>query len=101
MGVGTRFGPTPEKASITRGVTVLVWFSMKVPVDMNVNVVRAKKLTNIRAAGKDEAAILTPHREIAIEWALEWMEQDELLEATPRSLRLRKRVLPRSQRKRG
>jgi GTP-binding protein len=69
--------------------------------DLNVNAVRAKKLTNIRAAGKDEAAVLTPHRAIAIEWALEWMEDDELLEATPASLRLRKRRLPRSQRKRG
>jgi GTP-binding protein len=69
--------------------------------DMNVNVVRAKKLTNVRAAGKDDAAVLTPPREVAIEWALEWMEEDELLEATPTSLRLRKRILPRNLRKRG
>jgi len=68
--------------------------------DLNVNVVRAKKLTNIRAAGKDENAVLSPPREIEIEWGLEWMEDDELLEVTPRSLRLRKRVLSRSGRKR-
>jgi GTP-binding protein len=68
--------------------------------DMNVNVVRAKKLNNIRAAGKDESVILTPHREIKIEWALEWIESDELLEVTPRSLRLRKRQLPAGLRKR-
>jgi GTP-binding protein len=68
--------------------------------DMNVNAVRAKKLTNIRAAGKDEATILTPAREVAIEWALEWLEDDELLEVTPQSLRLRKRVLSGSFRKR-
>ena len=68
--------------------------------DMNVNAVRAKKLTNIRAAGKDEATILTPPREVAIEWALEWLEDDELLEVTPQSLRLRKRVLSGSFRKR-
>ena len=68
--------------------------------DMNVNAVRAKKLTNIRAAGKDEATILTPAREVAIEWALEWLEDDELLEVTPASLRLRKRVLSGSFRKR-
>jgi len=67
--------------------------------DMNVNAVRAKKLTNIRAAGKDEATILTPAREVAIEWALEWLEDDELLEVTPESLRLRKRVLSASFRK--
>jgi GTP-binding protein len=69
--------------------------------DLNVNAVRAKKLTNIRAAGKDDAIVLTPPRSVRIEWALEWMEEDELLEATPQALRLRKRVLPRSLRKRG
>ncbi len=68
--------------------------------DMNVNVVRAKKLTNIRAANKDENTVLSPPREIEIEWALEWMEDDELLEVTPQSLRLRKRKLSRSERKR-
>ena len=68
--------------------------------DLNVNAVRAKKLTNIRAANKDEAVTLTPAREVGIEWALEWMGEDELLEATPQSLRLRKRVLPRNLRKR-
>jgi GTP-binding protein len=68
--------------------------------DMNVNVVRMKKLTNIRAAGKDENTVLSPPRTIEIEWALEWMEDDELLEVTPQTLRLRKRKLSRSQRKR-
>ena len=68
--------------------------------DMNVNVVRAKKLTNIRAAGKDDSVILTPPREVRIEWALEWIEGDELLEVTPNSLRLRKRALSASLRKR-
>ena len=69
--------------------------------DMNVNVVRAKKLTNIRAAGKDEAAVLSPPREVAIEWGLEWLGEDELLEVTPAHLRLRKRILPANLRKRG
>ena len=68
--------------------------------DMNVNVTRAKKLTNVRAAGKDEAAVLTPPREVQIEWALEWMEEDELLEVTPLNLRLRKRILRAGLRKR-
>jgi GTP-binding protein len=68
--------------------------------DMNVNVTRLKKLTNIRAAGKDDALILTPPRNVQIEWALEWMENDELLEVTPANLRLRKRVLPANLRKR-
>ncbi|MFQ5515235.1 MAG: translational GTPase TypA [Myxococcota bacterium] len=69
--------------------------------DMNVNVCRGKKLTNVRAAGKDEAAILTPPRELTIERALEWIAEDELLEVTPESLRLRKRILPANLRKRG
>jgi GTP-binding protein len=68
--------------------------------DMNVNVTRPKKLTNVRAAGKDDAAVLTPPRAVQIEWALEWMQDDELLEVTPASLRLRKRILPASLRKR-
>ncbi len=71
------------------------------PGDMNVNVCRGKKLTNVRAAGKDDAAVLTPHRVIQIEWALEWMGENELLEVTPKSLRLRKRTLARNLRKRG
>ena len=68
--------------------------------DLNVNVSRQKKLTNVRAAGKDENAILTPPRELTIEAALEWVEDDELLEVTPKQLRLRKRVLPARLRKR-
>jgi GTP-binding protein len=70
------------------------------PGDMNVHVGRSKKLTNIRAAGKDEAIVLTPPRIHSIETALGWIEDDELLEVTPRHLRLRKRALSASQRKR-
>jgi GTP-binding protein len=70
------------------------------PGDLNVNVVRAKKLTNIRAAGKDENTVLSPPRKLTIESALEWIEDDELLEVTPESLRLRKRELRANLRKR-
>ncbi len=70
------------------------------PGDLNVNVVKAKKLTNIRAAGKDENTVLSPPRRLTIESALEWIEDDELLEVTPQSLRLRKRELSASRRKR-
>ena len=69
--------------------------------DLNVHVARAKKLTNIRAAGKDEATILTPPRLVNIEWALGWIADDELLEVTPQSLRLRKKVLASNLRKRS
>ncbi len=68
--------------------------------DLNVNVCRAKKLTNVRAAGRDEAEILTPPRQLTIETALEWIEEDELLEVTPGALRLRKKILPANLRKR-
>ena len=71
------------------------------PQDVNVNATRPKKLTNVRAAGKDEAAVLSPHRKLGIEWALEWINDDELLEVTPKSLRLRKRILNASFRKRA
>jgi len=68
--------------------------------DMNVHVARMKKLTNIRAAGKDENIVLTPPRQLTIETALGWIADDELLEVTPKSLRLRKKVLSASHRKR-
>jgi len=68
--------------------------------DMVVNAVRAKKLTNIRAAGKDENTVVTPPRKLTIESALEWIEDDELLEVTPAALRLRKRILSASFRRR-
>jgi len=70
------------------------------PGDLNVNVCRAKKLDNMRAAGKDDNPNITPHRKLTIESALEWIESDELLEVTPKSLRLRKVLLSGSQRKR-
>ncbi len=68
--------------------------------DMNVNVTRPKKLTNVRASGKDDAAVLTPPRRTEIEPALGWIAEDELLEVTPVSLRLRKRILASNLRKR-
>jgi GTP-binding protein len=67
---------------------------------MNVNVARGKKLTNMRASGRDECPILTPPRDLEIECALEWIVDDELLEVTPGALRLRKRILPANFRKR-
>jgi GTP-binding protein len=68
--------------------------------EMNVNLTRAKKLDNMRASGRDENVIITPYRKLTIEEALGWIEDDELLEVTPANLRLRKRVLSRSFRKR-
>ncbi len=70
------------------------------PGDLDVNVCREKKLTNMRAAGADEAVRLEPPRELTLELALEFIEGDELIEVTPSALRLRKRELdPNARRK--
>ncbi|HEV2364008.1 MAG TPA: translational GTPase TypA [Caulobacteraceae bacterium] len=67
--------------------------------DLDVNPLRGKQLTNIRAAGKDEAVRLTPPRRLTLEQAVAWIDDDELVEVTPRSIRLRKRFLEPSLRK--
>ncbi|MHC4340735.1 MAG: translational GTPase TypA [Planctomycetota bacterium] len=69
------------------------------PEDIEVNPCKGKKLTNIRAAGSDESVILSPPRVFSIEEALEYIQSDELLEVTPHTLRLRKRVLEESERR--
>ena len=61
--------------------------------DLDVNIVREKKLTNIRAAGRDENIILTPPRKMRLEEAMEFIDMDELIEVTPTVVRMRKRVL--------
>ncbi|MET0339409.1 MAG: translational GTPase TypA [Polyangiales bacterium] len=61
--------------------------------DLDVNACREKKLTNIRAAGRDENIILIPPRQLTIETAMEWIDQDELVEITPDAIRLRKKIL--------
>jgi len=61
--------------------------------DMDYNICKEKKLTNIRAAGRDENVMLTPPREMGLEIALEWIAEDELVEVTPQSVRLRKKFL--------
>ncbi len=63
------------------------------PNDLDVNAVREKKLTNVRAAGKDENTVLSTPRALTIESALEWIDQDELVEITPDAIRVRKKVL--------
>jgi GTP-binding protein len=68
--------------------------------DLVVNVVRAKKLTNVRASGKDENAQVRPVREMSLEAALEYIEEDELVEITPKTVRLRKAMLDENDRKR-
>jgi GTP-binding protein len=67
-------------------------------VDMVVQVCRAKHLTNMRASGSDMAVKLTPPRILTLEQCLEWIEDDELVEVTPQSIRIRKQLLDHSQR---
>lgn len=68
--------------------------------DLVVNATKAKKMTNIRAAGSDEAIKLVPPREMTLEFALEFIEDDELVEITPKNIRLRKRYLTENERRR-
>ena len=69
--------------------------------DLDVNPMKAKQLTNIRATGKDEAVRLTPPRAMTLEQAMAYIEDDELVEVTPKSIRLRKRHLDPNERKRA
>ncbi len=68
--------------------------------DLDVNAIKEKKLTNIRAAGKDEAMLLIPPRRMSLEQAIAYIEDDELVEVTPTAIRLRKRFLDPNERKR-
>jgi GTP-binding protein len=68
--------------------------------DIPVNVVRAKQLTNIRAAGKDDSAKVRPVRKMSLELAMEYIQADELVEICPKSIRIRKRMLKETDRRR-
>jgi GTP-binding protein len=86
---------------VTSGVTIyegMVIGEHSHDNDLNVNACREKKLTNIRAAGRDENVILTTPREMGLEKALEWIASDELVEVTPKSVRIRKKKLALNER---
>ncbi|MFT6106834.1 MAG: GTP-binding protein [Rickettsiales bacterium] len=69
--------------------------------DMEINILRGKQLTNVRASGTDEAIRLTPPKELTLEDMITYVDDDELVEVTPKSLRLRKRFLDANDRKRA
>ena len=69
--------------------------------DLVVNPMKAKQLTNIRAAGSDENILLTPPARFDLEQAIEFIDDDELVEVTPKSIRLRKKHLKAHERKRA
>jgi GTP-binding protein len=71
------------------------------PADLDVNVTKEKKLTNMRTTATDDNVILEPPRQITLEFALEYIEEDELIEVTPKSIRLRKRQLAATDRKKA
>ena len=64
--------------------------------DLVVNVCKRKQLTNTRASGSDDALRLVPHKEMSLEQCIEFITEDELIEVTPKSLRLRKRILDKT-----
>ena len=68
--------------------------------DIEVNVTKTKKLSNVRASSKDEAAQVRPPRQMSLEACLEYIQDDELVEITPSSIRLRKRLLREADRRR-
>jgi GTP-binding protein len=69
--------------------------------DLDVNPLKGKKLTNVRASGKDEAIRLTPPKRLTLEQAIAWIEDDELVEVTPAAIRLRKAHLDPNERKKA
>jgi GTP-binding protein len=69
--------------------------------DLTVNCLKGKQLTNVRASGTDENIVLTPHISMSLEQALEFIDDDELVEVTPESIRIRKKSLTESERKRN
>jgi len=68
-------------------------------VDITANPCKEKKLTNMRASGRDENVILSPVKPLTLEWALHFIRGDELVEVTPKSIRLRKALLTENQRR--
>jgi GTP-binding protein len=71
------------------------------PQDLEVNPLKSKQLTNFRSTGKDEAVRLTPPRKMTLEQAIAYIQDDELVEVTPKSIRLRKRYLDPHERKKA
>ena len=67
--------------------------------DLNVNPCKEKKLTNMRSSGKDDHVLLTPVTPMTLEKAIDFIRDDEMVEVTPKSIRLRKSILPANQRK--
>ena len=79
-------------------VVICVYDLIRDAVDLDVNPIKEKKLSNMRTTSADEAMRLVPVREMSLERALEFIADDELIEVTPKAIRLRKRVLKANER---
>jgi GTP-binding protein len=95
-----------ERGKLFMGAGVQVYEGMIIGIhsrenDLVVNPIKTKKLTNMRASGKDEAVVLTPPIQLTLEYAVEFISDDELVEVTPESIRIRKRYLTENERKRS
>jgi len=104
--VGYALWNLQERGRLLIGPQIDVYEGMIVGIhsrdnDLVVNVAKAKQLTNIRAAGSDENIVLTPPIKMSLEQALEFIEEDELVEVTPQNIRLRKKLLLEHERKRA
>jgi GTP-binding protein len=104
--VAFALGNLQERATLFIGPGIATYEGMIVgensrPGDMEVNVAKGKKLTNMRAAGSDDNILLEPPRQMTLEDAMGYIADDELIEITPKSLRLRKRLLNASDRKKA
>ncbi len=107
-GVSNAYGlnNAQERGILFIGPAVEVYEGMvvgknSVDTDLEINVTKTKKLSNMRASGSDEGIILTPPREVTLDFSLEYIGPDELVEVTPKSIRVRKRVLSSVERKRS
>lgn len=105
-GVSNAYGlnNAQERGILFIGPAVEVYEGMivgknSVDTDLEINVCKTKKLTNMRSSGSDDAIILTPPKEISLDFALEYIGPDELVEVTPKSIRLRKKILSSIERK--
>ncbi len=95
-----------ERGELFVGSQVKVYEGMVIgenakPDDLEVNPLKSKQLTNIRSSGKDDAIRLTPPRRMSLEQAIAYIDDDELVEVTPKSIRLRKALLCPHERKKA
>ncbi|MBO9574418.1 MAG: translational GTPase TypA [Sphingobium sp.] len=103
--VAYALGPLEERGVLMVGVGEALYEGMIIgenakPEDLEVNPMKSKALTNFRASGKDDSIRLTPPRRLTLEQAIAYIDEDEMVEVTPKNIRLRKRYLDPNERKR-